>query len=131
MTSDNLKDIFTADAVKRLFPDDRADQFFDALLGDAMEGAYDILLEFKEHTANELRFEFHLKRRPEKCLVCSLTYGLPEVFSRHRIININGLVEDIDKLIDGHAKCTDWQLGATREVSADLHTIPFTVFLDK
>ncbi|MEZ4602550.1 MAG: hypothetical protein R2861_03820 [Desulfobacterales bacterium] len=33
---------------------------FDALYGDAAEGAYNIALKFKEHTADKLIFEFHL-----------------------------------------------------------------------
>ena len=123
--------IFTPDVLNELFPDHLSDMFFDALYGDAGEGVYDIRLKFKGHRENRLEFELHLVQRAGKCLNCHLTYGLPSVFSRHPIINIKGLVQNIDKLLDGFALCTDWQLGSTREVSSDLHVIPLIIFLDK
>lgn len=126
-----INDIFTSDILKKLFPDHLSDMFFDALYGDAKEGVYDIRLKFKGHKGNSLEFELHLIQRVGKCLNCHLTYGLPKVFSRHPIINISGLVQNIDKLIDGFARCTDWQLGSTREISSDLHVIPLTIFLDE
>ena len=86
---------------------------------------------FDEYRENRLEFELHLVQRAGKCLNCHLTYGLPKVFSRHPVINISGLVQNIDKLIDGFARCTDWQLGNTREVSNDLHVIPLTILLEK
>jgi len=85
MATESFDGIFTQDVLKKLFPEDRADQFFDALFGDAEEGAYDISLEFKGQSQNKLEFEFHLKQRPGKCLACNLTYGLPQVFSRHGV----------------------------------------------
>lgn len=123
--------IFTPDVLNELFPDHLSDTFFDALYGDAEEGVYDIRLKFKGHRENRLEFELHLVQRAGKCLNCHLTYGLPSVFSRHPIINIKGLVQNIDKLLDGFALCTDWQLGSTREVSSDLHVIPLIIFFDK
>ncbi len=117
--------------MNELFPDDRADRFFEALFGDAEEGAYDIGLVFREQGQNELLFEFHLKQRPGKCLACNLTYGLPDVFSRHPVINIDGLVKKIDESLNGLARCSKWQLGATREISKSLHTVPLTIFIDE
>lgn len=131
MVTERFNEMFTRDVLKTLFPEERADQFFEALFGDASEGAFDISLEFKEHIQNRLEFELHLKQRPGKCINCSLTYGLPAVFSRHPIININGLIQDIKQLLKGRAKCIDWQLSITREVSDELHIIPFTVLLDR
>lgn len=131
MGTEPLNTAFTRDVLKKLFPEERADQFFEALLGDAAEGAFDIRLDFKKHTRNRLEFELHLNQRPDKCLHCSLTYGLPAVFSRHPVININRLVQDIEQLLKGKARCIDWQLSNTREVSAELHIIPLTVFLDR
>ncbi|QTA85647.1 pancreas/duodenum homeobox protein 1 [Desulfonema magnum] len=131
MPKNSINDIFTQDTLKKLFPEDRTDRFFDALFGDASEGAYNISLEFRGHTQNKLKFEFCLKQRPGKCLACHLTYGLPKVFSRHPIINIKGLVREIDGLLNGHGKCTDWQIGVTRGVSRELYTIPLTVQLMK
>ncbi len=110
-----------------LFPKDRADSFFEAIFGDASEGSYDISLEFKTQTRDRLEFEFHLKQRPGKCLACNLTYGLPTVFSRHPVINVKGLVQEILCLLDG-ASGSKWQLGSTREISRNLHIIPLTVF---
>jgi hypothetical protein len=126
-----INDVFTPDVLKKLFPDHLTDMFFDALYGDAREGVYDIRLEFKGHRENSLEFELKLSQRAGKCLNCHLTYGLPNVFSRHPIINISGLVQNINKLIDEFAKCADWQLGSTREVSTELHVIPLIIFLDK
>ncbi len=131
MATERFNAMFSRDVLKKLFPDERADRFFEALFGDVSEGAFDISLEFKKHIKNRLEFELHLKQRPGKCINCSLTYGLPAVFSRHPVININGLIQDIEQLLKGSAKCTDWQLGLTREVSDKLHIIPFTVLLDR
>jgi hypothetical protein len=130
MATESFDGIFTQTVLKKLFPEDRADRFFDALFGDAEEGAYDISLEFKGQSQNKLEFEFHLKQRPGKCLACNLTYGLPQVFSRHPILNVNGLVQEIDKLLNGRAKCTDWKLSSTREISRQLHVIPLIVSLE-
>lgn len=129
MAIEGINDIFTPDVLQKLFPEDRTDQFFDALYGDASEGVYDISLKFNTHRQGQLEFELHLSQRPGKCLHCSLTYGLPEVFSRHPAININGLVREIDRLLDGRATCIDWQIGFTREISDELHVIPLTILL--
>lgn len=129
MTTKLFNDIFSTGVLKKLFPEDRSDQFFDALYGDSTDGAYDIHLDFKRHEHNRLLFELHLKQRPGKCLTCSLTYGLPAVFSRHPIIDIQGLVREIEQLMDGQARCKDWRLGSTREVSQTLHVIPLTISL--
>jgi len=126
----SVSEIFTRERLDMLFPKDRADSFFDALFGDAGEGSYDISLEFKKQSEDRLEFEFHLKQRPGKCLVCNLTYGLPAVFSRHPVINVKGLVQEIVCLLDG-ASGSKWQLGNTREISKKLHIIPLTVFADK
>ncbi len=131
MTTHLINEIFSQETLKKMFPADRADRFFDALFGDPTEGAFDIHLEFKSYNENRLEFEFHLKQRPDKCLACHLTHGLPQVFSRHPMINIKGLVQEIDRLLDGKAKCREWMLGVTRKRSRELHLLPLTVFLDK
>jgi len=119
--------LFTKDALRALFPRDRADLFFEALYGDPSEGAYEVNLVFKGQDRDTLQFEFQLEQRPGKCLVCNLTYGLPEVFSRHPIINIKGLISEIDQMLDGQWKCTDWRLDITREVSRELHILPLRI----
>ncbi len=129
MTTDSLNKLFSSETISKIFPEDMADQFFDALYGDSSEGAYNIGLIFKEHKSNTLTFEFHLTQRPGKCLRCNLTYGLPEVFSRHPLINVKGLVGKIDEQINGQGKCVDWKLGQTIEVSNDLHIIPLIISL--
>ena len=131
MKTEDFKDIFTPAALKELFPEDRSDRFFDALLGDPTEGAYNIGLAFKAYRPRRLEFELHLTERPGKCLNCSLTYGLPTVFSRHPVINIKGMVQDIGRLLDGRVKCGDWQLGPTIEVSRDRHVIPLIISIEK
>ncbi len=131
MEAKGFDDLFTPDVLKQLFPEDRSDQFFDALYGDAGEGAYDISLEFTGARENRLEFMLRLTQRPGKCITCSLTYGLPEVFTRHPIINIKGLIQNIDALLDGRGTCADWQLGATQEMSDVVHVIPLSITLTK
>ena len=130
MEKKSFSDIFTRDKLNELFPENRADAFFDALYGDASEGAYDITLAFKEKSGDNLVFEFHLHQRSGKCLVCNLTYGLPEVFTRHPIINIDQLVQAIEKLLNGDVRFRAWQIGATKEISSELHSIPLIISMD-
>jgi hypothetical protein len=123
--------IFSPEVLSRLFPSDRADRFFEALLGDASEGAYDIHLAFRAHdpVMRKLHFELQLKERPGKCLACNVTYGLPQVFSRHPVINLKGVVREIENLLNGRAKCVEWTLHGTQPVSKALHTIPLILTL--
>lgn len=119
--------LFNQDKLDSLFPMERSNQFFEALFGDADEGAYDIRLAFKENQDNTLLFDLELHQRPGKCLACNLTYGLPKVFARHPIIDIKGLVAKLDKLLDGQAQCKEWQLGRVREMTRQLHIMPLMV----
>ena len=128
--NDELKDIFTQDDLEKLFPVGRADAFFESLFGDAEEGAFDIGLAFKAHRGNELHFEFQLRQRPGKCLACNLTYGLPKVFKRHPVIDVGGLADEIEKRMNGKFRCGRWELGATRELSRELHVIPLVLSLE-
>lgn len=73
---------------------------------------------------------FRLDRRPDKCLVCSLTYGLPNVFSRYPVIDVKGIVGRIQTLLGPGLTCTGWRLGRTHEISPDLHTIPLTLDIE-
>lgn len=130
MTDNSLHELFSAETIEQIFPQNLADQFFDALYGDPSEGAYNIGLVFKEQKDNSLIFEFHLTQRPEKCLRCNLTYGLPEVFSRHPVIDVQGLVQKIDRHLNGRGKCIDWKLGRTREISNELHIIPLVIAIE-
>ena len=121
MPAENIDQLFPETVLKQLFPAERADDFFEALYGDASEGAYDIAFSFQGLKKDTFEFSFDLHRRPGKCLACNLTYGLPQVFSRHPIINIRGLVLDIEKRLADKATCSRWELGETREISSDLH----------
>lgn len=127
----NLETVFDDQVLSELFPSQRADDFFEALFGDAGEGAYDIRLSFSGYDArtNSLRFFLNLHERPGCCLVCNLTYGLPEVFSRHPVINIKGLVADIEEKLDGKASCSDWKLGTTVQQEKSVHAIPLHIQL--
>ncbi len=129
MTTEQFQEIFTAKALNELFPTTRADDFFEALYGDVEEGVYDINLAYEgfSSTENTLQFLLNLSERPGKCLACHLTYGLPEVFSRHPIINVAGVVEEIDKLLGNQANCGAWRLEATRTISQNLYAVPLTI----
>ena len=125
----NPEQVFTNKVLRELFPPDRADSFFEALFGDAGEGAYDIELGFEGHDlrTGELRFALNLRQRPGHCLACNLTYGLPEVLSRHPVIDIKGLVGKIEQLLGGAMRCGDWRLGPTVQQDRALHVIPLTI----
>ncbi|MDJ0780569.1 MAG: pancreas/duodenum homeobox protein 1 [Desulfosarcinaceae bacterium] len=129
MSTDPYASLFTAATLTRIFPPERTDAFFEALLGDADDGSYDIELVYDGFGDNQLRFDLRLHQRPGKCLACNLTYGLPQVFSRHPVINLDGVVDRLDQLLGETANCVDWQLGRTREVSRELHIVPLRISL--
>ena len=74
--------------------------------------------------------ELQLHERPGRCLACNLTHGLPQVFSRHPIINVNGLVKEIDTLLGDTVSCKDWSLGYTEQRGRSLHVIPIKISLE-
>ena len=129
MDSNKLAEIFNDQTLQKLLPAERADQFFDALFGDASEGAYDITLSFDGVDESTLQLTLNLTQRQGCCLACNLTYGLPDVFSRHPILNIRGLVREVDNLLGDIADCGDWKLKSTNSVSSSLHTIPLSISL--
>lgn len=120
METIDYQQIFTPDFLQELLPEHISDAFFDALYGDASEGAYTIELVCESAGPSQVVLLFKLVQRPGKCLVCSLTYGLPNVFSRHPLINIKGMIQKIEAK---GLSIKSWQLGNTREVRTDLHTI--------
>lgn len=122
--------IFTENYLQELFPSERSNEFFDALFGDASEGAYDISLAYRGTDGKTITLELELTERPGHCLACNLTQGLPTVFSRHPIINVNGVVKDVEKSLNGLASCKEWSLGYTQQKSSGLHAIPLTITLD-
>ena len=122
-----LDNIITQDFCDELLPPETSDQFFEALYGDASEGAYDIRLECVSIKDGRIVLAFNLTQRPGKCLVCSLTYGLPNVFTRHPLINIRGMIQ---KIRDRGVPVKDWRLGDTTESSSSLHVIPLYIDLE-
>lgn len=121
-------DIFTDDKLQSIFPAERANEFFEVLLGDAEDGSYDIALGYVGNNGTDLEFEIRLTQRPGKCLACNLTYGLPKVFSRHPVINVNGIADAVAQAV-GCSSAT-WKLGETCEMSRELHVIPLTIIPD-
>jgi len=127
MDQSALDRVFTQDYLDTLMPEELSDQFFEALYGDKSDGAYDIRLEFIAANDKRIVLAFNLTQRPGKCLVCSLTYGLPKVFSLHPLINIKGMVKKIE---DKGINVKSWRLGETEENSDLLHIIPFYLNLE-
>ena len=123
MTSQNLNQIF----LDEIFPASRADDFFEALFGGAEEGAYDIGLVCRGVEAQKAKLAFELRQRPGKCLACNLTYGLPQVFQRHPILNVAGVARDVAAHLGWPPEATKWKLGHTEEVNRELHVIPLVV----
>lgn len=130
MSTDDFAAILTPATLRELFPAERANDFFDALFGDADEGAYDIELAYRSADAKRMVIDLLLHERPGRCLACNLTHGLPQVFSRHPIIDIAGLVTSIDSLLGSSVHCKDWSLGHTEQRTRSTHAIPLTITLD-
>ncbi len=128
--SEKFEEILDEKTCSRLFPPERSDAFFAALFGDAAEGAYDISLALRSASETALVMELRLDQRPGACLTCNLTAGLPQVFSRHPVIDIAGVVKEIDALPGIPKKSRSWQLGATEQLSSALHIVPLTIELE-
>jgi hypothetical protein len=130
MDQNRLQALFTQNKLDAIFPQERTNQFFEALFGDADEGAYDIRFVFNSARANQIRFDLELRQRPGRCLACNLTYGLPTVFERHPIINIQGVVDQLITLMNGQGDSARWELGRSREVTRQLHVVPLIIHLE-
>ncbi len=127
MTTDTIETVLTPENLATIFPKKRTDDFFEALFGDAGEGAYDIELAYRQYDGQTLTMDLLLHERPNCCLACNLTQGLPQVFSRHPVINISGVVREIGALLGDDSVCTDWSLGYTEQRSKSLHIIPLKI----
>ena len=123
MTMQDLDQSF----LDKIFPPSRSDEFFDALFGGAEDGAYDIGLVCRGVEAQKAKLAFELRQRPGKCLACNLTYGLPQVFQRHPILNVAGVARDVAAHLGWPPEATKWKLGHTEEVNRELHVIPLVV----
>lgn len=129
MDTSTIAPLFTSETLQQLFPKERTNDFFEALFGDAEDGAYDIELAFGGTSGEKLTLELRLHERPGCCLACNLTQGLPQVFSRHPIINVAGIVAEVDTLLGDRASCREWSMGRTEQRSRELHVIPITIIL--
>ncbi len=129
MTSDPFAPLFTQETCATLLPATTADAFFEALFGDAGDGSYDLELRYVGSDRSSLHFDILLQERPGHCLACNLTYGLPQVFTRHPVINIKGIVEKVNSLLQEKGKTGDWRLAATRQLSQSTHAIGLTIDL--
>lgn len=118
-----LDDKFLAE----IFPAQRTEDFFDALFGGAEEGAYDIRLACREVKPDMASLVFELHERPGKCLACNLTYGLPQVFQRHPVLNVAGVARAVAERLGWDPDGVSWTLGSTEEISRQLHCIPLTL----
>ncbi len=127
MTTAQYPAIFTPERLATLFPPKRSEAFFEALYGDVDEAAFFIRLEFLRGDAQRLHFQFRLEELPGKCLACNMTYGLPKVFARHPVLNLNGLVSEIGQALDIPPDRLHGKLGHTVAHSSDLHLIPLTI----
>ncbi len=123
----NPQVVFSPEWLVANFPQKRTDDFFEALFGEAEEGAYDIALAFVKSKGCQYEFAFELHQRPGKCLVCNLTYGLPQVFARHPIINVKGLVANIAEALGKDTLKAKWELQNTQEINKRQHNIPLIV----
>lgn len=119
--------VFSAERLASLFPPQRTEDFFEALFGGVEDGAYDIRLAFLTGSEKRLDFAFELHQRNHKCLACNLTHGLPQVFSRHPIINAKGLAAELALWAQWPEGSWQWALDHTQEVSDSLHVVPFSL----
>ncbi|MBU4566018.1 MAG: pancreas/duodenum homeobox protein 1 [Desulfarculus sp.] len=111
----------------QLIPAGKADDFFEALYGDASEGAYDFELVCRSEQGGRVELELLLHQRPGKCLACNLTYGLPQVLGRHPVLNLKGVVQRVCELAGADPARATWSLGHTRVISNQVHAIPITI----
>lgn len=110
----------------KIFPASKTDEFFEAIYGGAEEGAYDIVLTAHEIGPDQADMAFELRRREGQCLKCNLTYGLPEVFKRHPVLNLDGIAKDLSQILGWETK-PSWEVHPVQEIDDNLHIIPFTV----
>ena len=67
-------------------------------------------------------------RRNEMTVVyLRMTYGLPAVFARHPMIDLNGLINAIGQILNTPDSSLRGHLGQTEARSSRLHLIPLTV----
>ena len=60
MDNSTIDALFTTAALQQLFPEERTNDFFEALFGDANDGAYDISLGYGGYANGRIRLELRL-----------------------------------------------------------------------
>lgn len=123
------KVLFDQQTLAQLLPAGKADDFFEALYGDAAEGAYDFELVCRREDPGCIELELLLHQRPGKCLACNLTYGLPQVLGRHPVLNLKGVVAKVCEMAGVDPAQAVWSLGHTRVISHEVHAVPLTIEL--
>ena len=83
MTTDTIKTVLTKENLEKIFPRQRANDFFEALFGDADEGAYDIELAYREHNGSTLVMDLLLRR----LLDLGIRLARPGEFSERAFLN--------------------------------------------
>lgn len=128
-----MKRILSDEFLLELFPEGKADEFFDALYGGTETGAFDIALveDGLNEKTGELNLAFLLTERPGKCMACHLTAGIPNVFERHPITDVKGIVTKIGEKLQSQWRVESWKLGRTLPRGPKENIIPFVVGLKK
>lgn len=128
-----LESAITEEFISGLFPPEKTDEFFNALYGGAETGAFDISLHLADidKATNSLLLEFRLTERPGKCLACNLTYGLPQVFDRHPVIDLKGISAAIERALEPGISVKGWRIGTTESRNPTLSVIPLRIFLEE
>ncbi|WP_456370168.1 hypothetical protein [Thermodesulfatator atlanticus] len=114
--------------IKSLLPRERIDEFFEAFyFGE--EPAYFLELGLREWApeAGKIVLELRLLARPGMCLACNLNSGLPAVFKKHPILNLEGIVQEIAQKIGPEYQVLSWDLVWTEQINHDLHVIPLVI----
>jgi len=126
----DLEHLFDEKTLEELLPREQVEAFFEAFyFGE--EPAYDLSLGFRGVRGNLLLLELQLKARPNQCLACNLTWGLPGVMERHPMLNLEGVVRRLESKLPEGMKVASWELGATEQKNPDLHVIPFLIRLSR
>ena len=125
-----IESLFDSKLLQELLPEEQVKAFFEAFyFGE--EPAYDLSLGFRGLRGNLLILELELKARPNQCLACNLTWGLPEVMERHPMLNLEGVVRRLEEKLPEGVNIISWELGATEQKSPDLHVIPLLIRLSR
>ncbi len=64
-------------------------------------------------------------------MACNLTYGLPQVFERHPVINLRGVVHAIEGRLKSIWKVVGWETGSTQVVDPRVNIIPVFIRLER